>query len=102
MNELEKVRRQGHAYDNEECEIGARCIAVPIYDYTQKTVACISVTGTIFRMTDEKLSENLDFLMDEARKLSVKLGYNMLPASYTSSANKTSSSVNSSNRPTST
>lgn len=95
INELEKVRRQGHAYDNEECEIGARCIAVPIYDYTQKIIACISVTGTIFRMTDEKLNENLDFLMDEARKLSVKLGYNMLPESYTSSANKTSSSVNS-------
>lgn len=77
MKELDDVHRKRHAYDNEECEIGARCIAVPIFDYTQKIIACISVTGTIFRMTDEKLNQNLDFLLDEAYKLSVKLGYDI-------------------------
>jgi len=75
MQELNKIRKNGYAYDNEECEIGARCIAVPIRDYTQRIVACISVTGTIFRMTDEKLEHNMDYLLSQAGKLSNMLGY---------------------------
>lgn len=75
MKELEEVRRNGYAYDNEECEIGARCIAVPIRDYTQKIIACISVTGTIFRMTDEKLDQHMEFLLNKAHELSRILGY---------------------------
>jgi DNA-binding IclR family transcriptional regulator len=75
MQELKEVRRRGYAYDNEECEIGARCIAVPIRDYTHRIVACISVTGPIFRMTDEKLNQNMNYLIKQSRELSNMLGY---------------------------
>lgn len=75
MKELINVRQNGYAFDNEECEIGARCIAVPVRDYTQKIIACMSVTGTIFRMTDEKLEQNMDYLLAQSRKLSNMLGY---------------------------
>ena len=76
MEELQEVRSRQYAFDNEECEVGARCIAVPIRDYTQKIIAGLSVTGTIFRMTDEKIAENLDFLMETADKISQLLGAN--------------------------
>lgn len=75
IKELNAVRQKGYAYDNEECEIGARCIAVPIRDFTRKIVACISVTGPIFRMTDEKINGNLKNLLEQARELSNTLGY---------------------------
>ena len=75
MKELDDVRQKGYAYDNEECEIGARCIAVPVRDYTKKIISCISVTGTIFRMTDEKLNQNMKYLLGQACELSDMLGY---------------------------
>lgn len=75
LDELNNVRQNGYAFDNEECEIGAKCIAVPIRDYTRKIVACISVTGPIFRMTDEKLSQNMDYIVTQGLELSNMLGY---------------------------
>lgn len=75
LKELEEVRRNGFAFDNEECEIGARCIAVPIRDYTGKIIACISVTGTIFKMTDEMIFNNMNYLLSKSRELSNMLGY---------------------------
>ena len=78
METLQIVRKNQYAFDNEECEIGARCIAVPIRDYTQKIIAGLSVTGPIFRMTDEKIQKNLSFLIQTADKLSKLLGSNIL------------------------
>ena len=76
MEALQAARKNQYAFDNEECEIGARCIAVPIRDYTQKIIAGLSVTGPIFRMTDEKIEENLDFLIQIADKISQLLASN--------------------------
>lgn len=75
LAELEKVRKQGCAYDNEECEAGVRCVAMPVRDYSGKTVAAVSVSGPIFRMTDEYLESKLCYLSDTAMKISAQLGY---------------------------
>ena len=45
-DEVETVRAQGHAEDNEEDEIGLRCFAVPVRDPAGRTVAAISISGT--------------------------------------------------------
>ena len=39
LAELDKVRRQGYALDNEENEVGSRCMACPIRDYSGDIVA---------------------------------------------------------------
>jgi len=44
--ELAKVREQGYALDDEEDEIGVRCIGVPVFDSYQRAVAAISLAGT--------------------------------------------------------
>jgi DNA-binding IclR family transcriptional regulator len=44
--ELAKVREQGYALDDEEDEIGVRCIGVPVFDTRQRAVAAISLAGT--------------------------------------------------------
>ena len=75
VERLAQIRRQGYAYDDEECEIGARCIAVPIYNYTGNVVAGLSVTGPISRMTYQKIDEYKDFLVEQGQKLSQLLGY---------------------------
>lgn len=55
ISELVKTRKQGYAIDNEECELGARYIATPIRDYTNKIITSISVSDPTSRMTMDKI-----------------------------------------------
>ena len=75
LKELEKIRVQGYSLDDEECEIGAKCIAAPIRDYTEKIVACVSVSGPTSRMTEEKMERIKFILLSITRSISEKLGY---------------------------
>lgn len=75
IRELDGVRKQGYALDNEEYEPGARCVAVPIYDYTGKIVAGMSVSGPATRMTDEHIYAKLPFLLDASQQISLRMGY---------------------------
>ena len=43
--ELETVRSEGFAVDNEENELGIYCMACPIFDVSEAVCAAISVTG---------------------------------------------------------
>lgn len=75
MRELEQVRRQGYAFDNEECEIGMRCLAVPVRGYTGKIVAGLSISGPTSRITDELVQQKLPQFLDIARRASAAMGY---------------------------
>lgn len=48
--ELEQVAKSGHAKDDEEAEVGVRCIAAPIRDDSNKMVASLSVSAPAERM----------------------------------------------------
>jgi DNA-binding IclR family transcriptional regulator len=58
MTELAKIRKQGYAVDNEEYYEGVRCVAAPVRSGGQ-VVASISVTGSIFTMTQERIEKEL-------------------------------------------
>ncbi|MDR2134280.1 MAG: IclR family transcriptional regulator [Treponema sp.] len=73
--ELEKITRQGYSIDNEECEMGMRCVAIPVRDYTGAIIAGLSVTGPAVRMTFEKIHQNLPEMFAVSRQLSALLGY---------------------------
>ena len=75
LKELERVRTQGYALDDEECEMGVRCIAAPVRDYTGKVIASISVSGPISRMTIDKIEVIKDIIKDIALRISHKLMY---------------------------
>ena len=70
--ELEKIRKKGYAIDDEECEIGARCVAAPIWDYTGRVVAGISVSGPVSRMNIEKIEYVQTIIKEIASKASQK------------------------------
>ena len=74
--ELEKVKEQGYAIDDEECDQGAKCIAAPIYDYSGKVVAGISVTAPSVRFKQERVDAILPVLLRIAGEISTTLGYN--------------------------
>jgi DNA-binding IclR family transcriptional regulator len=72
--ELGRVREAGFAIDDEECEVGVRCIAVPVSDFTGRVVASVSVTGPATRMTDAKIDAVRGLLLESAGEISRALG----------------------------
>ncbi|HYG42318.1 MAG TPA: IclR family transcriptional regulator [Bordetella sp.] len=80
--ELALVRRHGYARDNEELELGVRCIAAGIFDDTGKLVAGLSISAPAERLQDEWIQA----LVEAARNISEALGYE--PTVTTSSAGK--------------
>lgn len=73
--ELALVRRHGYARDNEELELGVRCIAAGIFDDTGKLVAGLSISAPAERLQDEWIKA----LVESAARISEALGYE-LPA----------------------
>ena len=57
IRELKKVRELGYAFEDEEGEIGFRCIGVPLYDAADRAIAAISVAGTICQISDERIKK---------------------------------------------
>ena len=80
LAELDTVRRQGYALDNEECEIGHRCCSVPLYDYTGTVAAAISAFDSTERLTDEYIRDTLlEGLRALAAEISFRMGYSARP-----------------------
>lgn len=72
--ELKKVREQGYAFEDEEGEIGFRCIGVPLYDSADRAVAAISVAGTTSQISNDRIASLISNVKLTARQISVRLG----------------------------
>ena len=74
IKELEAIRQQGFAIDNEESGKNLWGVATPIFDHLRNVVAALGVAGTVLSPT-----ENVKFLITETRKsalaVSRLLGY---------------------------
>ena len=69
--ELSKVRQYGVARDNEELELGVRCMAAGIYDDQSKLVAGLSISAPAERLEESWLPK----LQATAATISETLGY---------------------------
>lgn len=57
MEELDEIRTYGYALDNEENEIGVRCIAACVSEKSKAGEYAISISAPISRMTDDRILE---------------------------------------------
>lgn len=74
--ELEKIKKQGYAIDNEELDEGIICVGAPLRDYTTHIIGGISISAPVIRTSPEKLKNLIIPLTIEAsRTISGKLGY---------------------------
>jgi len=78
--EVQFAREHGYALDIEEHTVGSSCLAVPIYDYTRKVMAAMSISGR--GLFD---SFSIDYIYQQMKQasmeLSKRMGYTQDPAS---------------------
>jgi DNA-binding IclR family transcriptional regulator len=70
---LEQIRTQGYAVDDEEFDLGVRCIAVPVEDFHGKVIASMGISGPASRMTPEKLLELAAIVLEVGKALSKRM-----------------------------
>jgi DNA-binding IclR family transcriptional regulator len=68
--ELDKIRAQGFAFDDEEAFPGIRCIAAPIREPQGKVVAAISATVPAQRLPTERSPELIEAITETASRIS--------------------------------
>jgi DNA-binding IclR family transcriptional regulator len=73
--EIARIKCQGYAVDDEECEEGVRCLAVPVRDYTGKVAAALSISAPTTRMDLQKINEIIQYLKEISVKASRELGW---------------------------
>lgn len=63
MSLIEETRRSGYALDNEENEIGVRCIAVSLKGYNGKSTYAISISAPKDRMSDARILQLREMIL---------------------------------------
>ena len=81
--ELAKARQYGFARDNEELELGVRCVAAGVYDDQGRLVAGLSISAPADRLDDSWLPK----LLSTVQEISLALGYIGTSASHLGSGN---------------
>ena len=55
LREIRHIRQCGYALDNEENELGVRCVAAAIPDWQGRASHALSISAPLSRMTDDRL-----------------------------------------------
>jgi DNA-binding IclR family transcriptional regulator len=72
--ELEKIRRQGYALDDEEYHVGVRCLAAAVFDARGGAVAALGITAATVRFVKRKIPAVAREVTRAAESLSRALG----------------------------
>jgi IclR family acetate operon transcriptional repressor len=73
--ELEKIRRQGYAVDDEEAVQGARCVSAPILNADREPIAAVSVSGPVTRVSPNQVAALAGAVNSAARAISAAMGF---------------------------
>jgi IclR family transcriptional regulator, KDG regulon repressor len=76
---LREVRRRGYAIEDEESELGMRCIAAPIFRMGGEIVGCVGLAGPVQRLSLEALIDLAAPLLETAQAISQRMGHSALP-----------------------
>ena len=75
LREIEEVRRKGLAFDDGEFDPEARCVAVPVRDFTGRVAGAIGMSGPMWRLSLQALQEKSKYVREAAVELSAELGF---------------------------
>jgi IclR family KDG regulon transcriptional repressor len=73
LAELEEVRKNGYAFDDEECRPEWRCVGAPIFDQMGSAMAAICLAGTVAEIDDSRLNSTAEAVRETAQRISRRL-----------------------------
>lgn len=77
--QLKTIQQQGFSVDDEEIELGLRCVAAPIFNHQGKAIASVSCAAPTMRLEDEQLSKVIQGIKQAALEISKCMGYKIKP-----------------------
>jgi DNA-binding IclR family transcriptional regulator len=75
LEELDNTRNQGYSLDDQENELGGRCIGMAIFNHQKRPVAAISISIPIQRLSVDRIPEYSHKLRLTAESISRNLGF---------------------------
>ena len=75
--QLDVIRQQGYAFDDEEFETGIRAVASPIYNREGRVIAVMSIPSPASRMPMERVPVIARALAEATQAVSRRLGWNL-------------------------
>jgi len=75
FKELEQVRDQGYSLDDEENNLGVRCVGAPIFNESGHIEASIGLSGPLHRVNSETIPRIAEIVKETTRRISGQLGY---------------------------
>ena len=76
---LQRIVAQGYAIEDEESEIGMRCVAAPVRGANGKVVAAVGVAGPSQRLSRTAIASYAPRVISTAEAISQRLRYRVLP-----------------------
>ena len=70
LADLERVKDEGYAVDDEENSLGARCLGAPVFDVTGSVVAALGASGTLTQVDEASMPRLADAVKETARRIS--------------------------------
>ncbi len=75
LKALAVVRQRGCAIEDEESEIGMRCISAPIRNDAGDVVAAVGIAGPVTRLSKKAIAAFTPHVIETADLISLRLGY---------------------------
>jgi DNA-binding IclR family transcriptional regulator len=75
LKELERVRHLGYAVDEQENEVGGRCVGAPIFDFNGYPIGAVSISIPIIRFPNNQIGTYGERLKSTANAISNQMGY---------------------------
>jgi len=73
LADLDRVKHSGHAVDDEENSLGARCLGAPIFDAMGNVTAALGASGTLTQTDEPDMARIIETLKETARRISRQL-----------------------------
>ena len=74
LKEVQMVREKGWSFDDEENEVGTRCVGAPIYDYRDRVIAALSLAWDVNVNPDLSWEDMAPHVYKCANDISIKMG----------------------------
>lgn len=73
--DLARTRERGYSFDDEENELGIRCLGAPVFNHQREIVCAMSMSGPRDRISIENIGALAEQVVEAAREVSQNLGY---------------------------